>query len=183
MSGHWCRFSLEWGFAIAPDHALLVNISAICTASVNHEDINQISLSSSTEFLVLSWISPSGQLKHVYLKYLNVHLVQNKGARAACVAVILSAKRRERDWSIYSTSFPHRKTHPKSQKRKLENSLQSYKSTSQEKQNKTNTKPQDLQSLIPPVCLSSSTGWHFIYRSTIAFICVIPHRLKEKCLP
>lgn len=34
------------------NHALRVNISAISTASINQGDINQISLNSSTEFLL-----------------------------------------------------------------------------------------------------------------------------------
>lgn len=51
------------------------------------------------------------------LKYLNIYLVQNKGAAAACLTAILSAEREEIDIYIYSnSSLPHRKIRSKSKK-------------------------------------------------------------------
>ena len=51
------------------------------------------------------------------LKYLNIYLVQNKGAAAACLTAILLAERGEIDVHIYSnSSLPHGKTHSKSKK-------------------------------------------------------------------
>lgn len=73
------------------------------------------------------------------LKYLNIYLVQNKGAAAAHLMAIFLVKRGEIDVCIYSKSFlPHRKTHSKSQKEKdIKCPPKSFKIISQNNQNKT----------------------------------------------
>lgn len=50
------------------------------------------------------------------LEDLNIYLVQNKGATAACLMAIFSAKKGEIDVCIYSNSLPHKHTHSKSEK-------------------------------------------------------------------
>lgn len=78
------------------------------------------------------------------LKYLNIYLVQNKGAAAACLTAILLAERGEIDIYIYSNSSLPQKDTFQIQKRgrykiPIQPTAKSYKITSQ-----TKTKPSKL---------------------------------------
>lgn len=90
------------------------------------------------------------------LKDLNIYLVQNRGAAAACFMAIFSAKKGEIDVCIYSNSLPHR--HIPNLKKEEDITPPPHKTcnhfSEEPEQNK--TKSQNLECTLSLIFLSSS---------------------------